>query len=117
LCRNSKRIEYLIHRLVAITFIGNADGMDVCHYDGSRDNNRLDNLRIDTRKANMEDAKRHGTLIKGSKVKRSKYKEKFILEIKELFKSGSTVSELHEKLKIPKPTLYGIKNNINWKWL
>lgn len=117
LCRNSKRKEFLIHRLVAMTFIGDADGMDVCHIDGTRNNNKLSNLRIDTRKGNMRDAVEHGTMIKGSKVGTSKYKEDFILKIKEHFKNGSTVVELHNKFNIPKPTLYGIKNNVNWKWL
>jgi hypothetical protein len=117
LCRNSKRKEFLVHRLVAITFIGDAGGMDVCHIDGTRDNNNLSNLRIDTRKGNMQDSILHGTMIKGSRVGTSKYKEEFILEIKNLFKNGATVSELARKFNIPKPTLYGIKNNANWKWL
>lgn len=117
LCRNSKRKEFLVHRLVAITFIGDASGMDVCHIDGTRDNNNLSNLRIDTRKGNMQDAILHGTMIKGSRVGTSKYKEDFILQIKNLFKNGATVPELAKKFNMPRPTLYGIKNNANWKWL
>lgn len=117
LCRNSKRKEYLVHRLVAITFLGNADGMDVCHIDGTRDNNKLSNLRIDTRKGNMNDSRIHGTLIKGSRVGTSKYTEDFILQIKNDLKNGLSVLNCHKKYNIPKTTIYGIKYKYTWSWL
>jgi hypothetical protein len=117
LCRNAKRVEYLVHRLVAINFIGNADKLDVCHIDGSRDNNIVSNLRIDTRKGNMNDARIHGTLCRGTKAGANKYSEELILKIKEDFKNNVSVPDCHKKYNIPVQTLYGIRNKTTWAWL
>lgn len=52
-----------VHRLVARTFLGECPaGLEVCHGDGSRDNNAVTNLRYDTRQANSRDRERHGTM-------------------------------------------------------
>lgn len=51
-----------VHHLVAAAFMGQRpDGMDVCHNNGDRTDNRIENLRYDTRSANLKDAVRHGT--------------------------------------------------------
>ncbi|UCR74409.1 HNH endonuclease [Mycobacterium phage Ritam007] len=52
----------LVHRLVLTAFVGACpDGMEGCHNDGDRSNNRLDNLRWDSRTENNHDAVRHRT--------------------------------------------------------
>ncbi len=52
----------LVHRLVLEAFIGQCpDGMECCHNNGVRNDNRLSNLRWDTTSANMFDKQRHGT--------------------------------------------------------
>lgn len=54
--------QFLVHRLVLITFVGDpAYKNDACHCDGSRSNNRIDNLRWDTRSGNFRDKIAHGT--------------------------------------------------------
>lgn len=51
-----------VHRLVLESFVGPCpDGMEGCHNDGSKDNNRLDNLRWDTLSNNQLDRLKHGT--------------------------------------------------------
>lgn len=65
LWKGKKGTSKAVHRLVLEAFVGPGDGMDACHADGTRDNNRVDNLRWGTRKENMADAIRHGT-VKGS---------------------------------------------------
>lgn len=50
-----------IHRLVAIAFVpGTAPGLDVCHIDGDKLNNRATNLRWGTRSENIQDQVRMG---------------------------------------------------------
>lgn len=57
----------LVHRAVLSAFIGPCpEGLEGCHDDGDRANNRLDNLRWDTHVANLEDRDAHGTTAKGS---------------------------------------------------
>ncbi len=48
-----------IHALVALAFLGPCpDGLEVCHNDQTRTNNRLDNLRYDTGSANLLESNR-----------------------------------------------------------
>ena len=50
-----------VHRLVALAFVpGYEPGLEVCHFDGDRQNNVASNLRWDTRSGNMRDMVRHG---------------------------------------------------------
>lgn len=52
-----------VHTLVVEAFLGpRPPGMEVCHADGSRDNNHISNLRYDTRAGNAADALKHGTV-------------------------------------------------------
>lgn len=55
------QVIVLIHQLVLTAFVGPCPlGMECCHGDGDRANNRLTNLRWDTRSANQQDTLRHG---------------------------------------------------------
>jgi hypothetical protein len=117
LCRDSCRKEYLVHRLVALTYIGNAKGLDVCHFDGNKLNNNIENLRIDTRKGNMADQIRMGKTPKGEKCGSNKYSSEFVKSIKNKLTNGVSVTFLHNETGIPRPTLYGIKSGATWAWL
>ena len=68
--RYGKRQPYLIHRLVAETFLGPCpDGMECAHGDGNRRNASLNNLRWATpTQNNFDDKLAHGTLLNGSKI-------------------------------------------------
>jgi hypothetical protein len=60
-----KREYHFVHALVARAFIGpRPDGLDVCHGNGVRSDNRLENLRYDTRQANAMDRHAHGTIVR-----------------------------------------------------
>lgn len=64
LSRSSRVTKYRAHRMVAIAFLGDpAEGMDVCHIDGTRTNNSVSNLRWDTRSGNFRDKRAHGTNV------------------------------------------------------
>jgi hypothetical protein len=56
------RFMAAVHRLVLTTFVGPpGPGMEACHSNGDRKDNRLVNLRWDTRKHNSADKILHGT--------------------------------------------------------
>jgi hypothetical protein len=65
---NGKRKSVAVHRLVAMAFISPPphEKSQVCHNDGSRDNNAVSNLRWGDAQENANDRVRHGTTLKGS---------------------------------------------------
>ncbi len=117
LCRNSKRREYLVHRLVAITYLGEADGMDVCHFDGNKWNNHLENLRVDDRAGNMADQIRMGKTPRGDRSGSNKYSQELITRLRARLHMGESVAALSAETGIPKSTLYGIRCGQTWGWL
>lgn len=59
-----------VHRLVAEAFIGPCpEGLEVCHQNGVRGDNRAVNLRYDTRSGNAKDRVAHGTASTGEKTR------------------------------------------------
>lgn len=62
LYKDGKRTRVNVHRLILLTFIGPCpEGMEACHNNGNRFDNKPCNLRWDTRKNNHKDAIRQGT--------------------------------------------------------
>ena len=117
LCRDAKKREYLVHRLVAMTFIGEPGSLDVCHCDGDKLNNSLANLRIDTRKGNMADQIKFGLTPRGERCGSNKYTAEQVLALRKRMDDGENVCALGRETGIPAPTLYNIKNRSNWGWL
>jgi hypothetical protein len=54
LCINSNVKTLMIHRLVAETFIGNSNGMQVNHIDGNKLNNNVSNLEYVSGRENIQ---------------------------------------------------------------
>lgn len=62
LCRDGRMKGELVHVLVLSAFTGlRPEGLEACHCNGDRTDNRAANLRWDTRSENMLDKVRHGT--------------------------------------------------------
>ena len=58
---DGKDVTMYVHRLILLTFHGEQpDGMEACHNDGDRRNNRADNRRWDTHSNNNRDIHKHG---------------------------------------------------------
>jgi hypothetical protein len=58
-----------VHRLVLESFVGPCPGgLEACHSNGDRHDNRLNNLRWDTRSANNLDKNAHGTNYQANKT-------------------------------------------------
>jgi|GEM_PF-3567870 len=58
LCEGGKKVEYYVHKLVMMTFVGPCpENQQVCHYPNfDKTCNELSNLRYDTPKENARDA-------------------------------------------------------------
>lgn len=83
LYKNNIRKAKTVHSLVAEAFIGKRpQGLDVCHKNGKRHDNRLSNLRYATCSENFKDMHRHGTFY--SRITNSTLMPKDIYKIREL---------------------------------
>lgn len=112
-----KRKYFLVHRLVYQSFNGLCDGLDVCHNNGVKTDNRLVNLRSDTRKGNMSDIYKHDTHIRGERCGTNKYKTEQIISFKEDLVNGMSIVGAARKNNINTSTAYNIKDKRTWAWL
>lgn len=107
--------QCLIHRLVALAFLGVPSvNQEVCHVNGIRNDNRLCNLRWDTRKNNHADKVLHGTAMIGEKNPQAKLTEFKVIEIRQ---SSLTQKELAEIHGVSISTISEIRNRKSWRWL
>ena len=61
LCKNHDQTKRYVHRIVLEAFIGEAPaGMQACHWNDDKEDNRLENLRWETPNENMFDRVRNG---------------------------------------------------------
>jgi len=61
-----KRRKHYVHRLMAVTFLGESSGV-VRHLDGNSSNNNINNLKWGTPKENSQDRSDHGRTYKPPK--------------------------------------------------
>ena len=81
----------LIHRLVALTYLKDPQGFDVCHWNHKRDDNRVENLYIGTRAENTQQSGREGRYgywRKGVPPTTKKLTPDLISKIKTMYATG-----------------------------
>jgi hypothetical protein len=117
LCKDGKAKNYLVHRLVAKTFLENPENKkDINHKNGNKTDNGLDNLEWCTRSENVlhafkNDLKKPSS---GSRHGMSKLKEDDVLRIREL--SGKhTKLELAEMFGVGRRNINNIINYKSWQ--
>ncbi len=118
---NGKQSPIYVHLLVLESFIGPCpDGMECCHYDDDRGNNRLSNLRWDTRKNNSADAYRNEHMFVGEQHQCAKLTESQVLEAINLRKQDPklwTYKVLGRRYKVHFNTIMFAVKGINWSHL
>jgi hypothetical protein len=93
------------------------EGMEACHNDGNRTNNRLLNLRWDTPKGNCADRKKHGTNPAGERNPKAKLTEFDVLEIVELIELGYTKASISRVFRVSESAILSIAKGINWAYI
>lgn len=114
-----------VHICVLEAFVSpRPDGMDACHYDGNRLNNRLSNLRWDTRSNNHKDTVRHGknpfTKMVGENSPIARLTDKDVLWIRANHVKGCGKlgqNGLAKKYGVAPRAIECIVKNITWKHL
>ncbi len=136
------RVRTLVHRAVARVFLGEpGDGLECCHRDGNRRNNKSENLYWGTRSENMRDTIEHGTHVSiarpervprgerhGSKTKpervargersgSAKITEAQARSVLELAGAGVSISSAARRLGIPRGAAKCVAQGKTWKHL
>jgi len=108
-----KRKQVMLHRAVLEAFCGMPPvGMEACHNNGLRTDNRLWNLRWDTRKNNHADKKKHGTWQGGENNPFSKLTE---AQAKEAKYSRLPLKVLARKFNVSFGAISKIRYGDSWK--
>lgn len=109
--------DRFIHCLVAEAFLGvKPKGMEVCHSDGNRKNNKIENLRYGTRSDNVRDAIKHGNHFtpfrtKGVERPYAKLNDDLVRYIRS---SSETTHKLSKLLNVSKWAISNARNKISW---
>jgi hypothetical protein len=115
--RSGKNWQRGVHRLVLEAFVGPCPpGMEACHNNGIKTDNRLENLRWDTRKANARDRTLHGSqILIGSFNPNAKLTESDIIRIHALADSGKVQREIAAMFGVSETTIGFIRQGKTWK--
>ena len=106
-----------VHALVAEAFLGpRPPGMDVCHNNGIRTDNRAENLRYDTRAGNLSDRLAHGRPHRGEAVGSAILTERAAREV--LARKGqSPAAAVGREYGVASRTVRDIWERKTWKHL
>lgn len=111
-----KTTSIKVHKLIALIFCeGYAEGLEVNHKDGIRDNNIYTNLEWVTRSQNIRDTFKRGRDVNGEKGNGSKLKNEYIGIIASLYDSGIKQSIIAKAFGVSQGTISNLILNKHYK--
>ncbi len=116
--KEKKGKDFRIHRLVAESFLGPCpDGKEVNHKDGNKKHNKVSNLEYTTHSENIKHAFELGLKNhKGENHPSNKLREKDVLKIRKLYRTGNYIQEEIAKMfNISRSLISHIVSRKNWK--
>lgn len=114
LCKDGKIKKYLLHRLMALTFLDNPKSKpQVNHINGIKTDNNIENLEWNTRSENQRHSIKIGlrTTI-GEKNSQAKLTNEDVLFIRKSNEKGVILSK---KFNVSNPTITDIRKGRSWK--
>lgn len=101
--------------LVLLAFRGPPPrGMEACHRDGVKSDDRLSNLKYDTHRNNLRDRAEHGTDPKGERHWMSKLTER---DVRAIRRSLLRQSSLAKKYGVSRSNISHVQTGQTWGWL
>jgi hypothetical protein len=95
LCKNGIKTWYLLHVLVARTFLGvKPTGFETNHKNGDKHDNRIENLEYVTHAENQQHAGREGLLCQGEQHRWTRVPWTIVVKIRELGFDGLSPNEI-----------------------
>ena len=121
LSKNGKTKNFLVHRLVAMTFIPNPNNLPLVeHNDDNRLNNNVNNLSWSTNDDNMKHAVERKRMSYGENRYNTALTEADVKYIKLNYKphdKNFSGKALAQKFNVSQKTISSIINNITWKYI
>lgn len=115
LSKDGVAVRTRVHKIVLEAFVGPCPaGMECCHDDNDRANNRLSNLRWDTKKNNMKDREKAGNTLRGTRHNMAIIDEQKAREIKAMLAAGKMPTEIARTLGVGRNIVANIKYNKVW---
>lgn len=110
-----KTVSHCVQILVLTAFAGPApEGLECCHGDGDRQNNRLTNLRWDTHASNVADMAKHGTKLIGSAYSTAKLNDETARRVRAL-RGVHPQSELARMFNVSPSAIQAVHDGRTWK--
>ncbi len=103
---DGKNVHFYVHHLVAAAFIGpRPDNADINHIDGCKTNNHVSNLEYVSHAENMRHARRLGLTPTGERHGNAKLSNLEADAIREIVRSGGSVSSVARKFGVAPSTV------------
>lgn len=118
-CDNGKRSKFLVHRLIALTYLPNPNNKpEVNHIDGIKTNNNVSNLEWVTREENQSHAFAVGLNDNsGTNNGRTILDENQVIEIYYKLSNGARTIDISREYQLSNSTVHSIKIKSNWGYL
>ena len=114
--RGDDMVMVNIHQAVLNAFIGPCpDGLEACHNNSIRNDNRLENLRWDTRSSNFLDKRKNGTSRCGEENNKAKLNTAQVLEMRERAFHGESFGVLAEDYGISDTHVKRVVERVVWQ--
>lgn len=113
LTHKGKKKAIFVHKLVMQAFVGEPNGLEICHTDGNEGNNELSNLRYDTKSENHIDMYRYG-----SKSSQGKLTPDEVAEIRHLLENTDLYQKtIAKRYGISQQSVSEINTGRTFSWL
>jgi len=116
--RDGVSYKYQVSHLILFTFIGPCpEGMECCHRNDIKTDNRFSNLYWGTKEDNVKDAIRNNVIKRGIMHPNSKFEEDDIHQIRELWDAGWTQVDIAKLFNTTDRVIFKIVHRLRWKHL